>query len=248
MLSALRRLTHKARVKLGFVERRDVFVRDGDSWIVYDSRVVDEYLKSPDSMALVSFPRTGSHWLCMMLEVYFERPCLVRTFFFPRGDSFLLYHTHDMYLDFVHPRVIYLWRSPVDTIYSQLRYEGEPINEESVVRWTQRYAEHLLKWVLTESFTKEKLIVMYDRILQNPLEEIGKVIRFLGGAPILEKIEEICATFDKSVTAKKVVHDPKVIDISKQYKEEKERFKKEYASIVEVTMENYFPAYRKIVG
>ena len=29
---------------------------------------------------LVSFPRTGSHWLRMLMELYFDKPSLTRSF------------------------------------------------------------------------------------------------------------------------------------------------------------------------
>ena len=103
---------------------------------------------------LVSFPRTGSHWLRIIMELYYERPLLTRTFHFPNRRDYLLLHTHDMCLQIVRNDVIYLYRHPVDTIYSQLRYYQEPAHERlRILHWTQRYACHLAKWLVCERFT-----------------------------------------------------------------------------------------------
>jgi hypothetical protein len=92
---------------------------------IADQVVLRKHLEDPEFPFLVSFPRTGSHWLRMLLELYFERPLLTRTFFFPEKDNYLLLHTHDLELDVKRHNVMYIYRDPVDTIYSQIKYHKE---------------------------------------------------------------------------------------------------------------------------
>ena len=77
------------------------------------SNVAREFAEDPNSPWLVSFPRTGSHWLRMMLERYSARPLLPRSFFDHDSTDYLLNHTHDLDFSCTVRRVIYLYRDPV---------------------------------------------------------------------------------------------------------------------------------------
>jgi len=122
-----------------------------------DSVVINNFTKNPDFPYLVSFSRTGSHWLRMIMELYFEKPALVRAFYFKDANVFTCHHTHDMDLDLKRKNVIYLYRNPVETVYSQLSYYKEdPGNEGRRRHWTNLYARHLAKWLVQEDFTKMK--------------------------------------------------------------------------------------------
>ena len=92
------------------------------STIINDKQVIEHFISSPASTLMVSFPRTGSHWLRMLMELYFERPTLKLVFYYPEVTDYLAYHTHDLSLDMEHPTVLYLYRNPVDTVYSQLSF------------------------------------------------------------------------------------------------------------------------------
>jgi hypothetical protein len=87
--------------------------------------IIEAFIENPDSPFLVSFPRTGSHWLRLIMELYFGRPSLVRVFYYPERTDYLTLHTHDIDLDIERRNVIYLYRDPVDTVYSQLNYYKE---------------------------------------------------------------------------------------------------------------------------
>ena len=43
-----------------------------------EAEVEKAYTANLQNPFLISFPRTGSHWLRMLCELYFERPTLVR--------------------------------------------------------------------------------------------------------------------------------------------------------------------------
>src|SRR5664280_1077746 len=110
-----------------------IFNKDG-SVSVNDQALIDACLSNPDFSFLVSFPRTGSHWLRMIMELYFKKPSLVRIFYFKDAQEFTCYHRHDEELDIERRNVLYLYRNPVDTIYSQLGYYKEDVdNEERII-------------------------------------------------------------------------------------------------------------------
>ena len=82
---------------------------------VVDKLFLAKVLSDPDFPFLISFPRTGSHWLRMLMELYFEQPSLVRVFYYKDNDNYLCYHHHDEDLKLVDKKnVIYLYRDPVD--------------------------------------------------------------------------------------------------------------------------------------
>jgi hypothetical protein len=47
-----------------------------------DPAVTKSFTDNPDFPYLVSYSRTGSHWLRMIMELYFEKLSLVRVFLF----------------------------------------------------------------------------------------------------------------------------------------------------------------------
>ena len=95
--------------------------RARDATYVVDAESIRKFEDNPDNPYLVSFPRTGSHWLRMVMERYFGRPSLVRVFYYPERNDFLTLHTHDLELDVQRRNVIYLYRDPVETVFSQMR-------------------------------------------------------------------------------------------------------------------------------
>jgi hypothetical protein len=76
---------------------------------------------------LISYPRSGSNWLNCVLELYFNRPRLRAgpiTFLENRNnrDDYMWFHDHDILstLKVGHNNIIYLYRDPVDVIFSLL--------------------------------------------------------------------------------------------------------------------------------
>ena len=128
-------------------------------------RAINAYRRRSDAVYLVSFPRTGSHWLRMMCEQYAQRPTLVRAFYPHDNTDYLFMHIHDVDLDFSASNVIYLYRDPVETVYSMLKY-AQASGDDQVRLWSDRYASHLRKWLLQEDFTPEKLAKTAVELLQ----------------------------------------------------------------------------------
>lgn len=204
----------------------------GTSRVIRSRAVIRNYLAQQDSSALVSFPRTGSHWLRMMMERYFERPSLVRIFFYPEKTDYLSFHTHDKNLRFLHPRVIYLYRDPVDTVYSQMQFCGEPLDSAGKVRhWTGEYAANLSKWLLTETFTEKKLILRYENLRNEPATEFARLCDWYGTDFDAARFEQAKA----GLTRQRVdsgTSDRRVVNLSSDYADQRKKFRAMHQELI----------------
>lgn len=198
-----------------------------------DSVVINNCTKNPDFPYLVSFSRTGSHWLRMIMELYFEKPSLVRAFYFKEASDFTCYHTHDMDLELKRENVIYLYRNPVETIYSQLSYYKEdPDNEGRRGHWTNLYARHLAKWLVQESFSRKKTFVTYEGMKVNMESEFAKICRHLGEELDTLKLEAVLEKVSKAELKKKTKHDQQVVNLSSSYQNGRELFNEKYGGTI----------------
>jgi hypothetical protein len=204
-----------------------------ESSLRVDQQIVERFESVSDNPFLVSFPRTGSHWLRMMLELYFQRPTLVRAFYFPESQDFLLRHHHDMDLHVERRNVIYLYREPVATIYSQLRYENEPLDAaDRIAYWTDLYGRHLDKWLVQENFTTKKTVVTYEGLMSNLATEFAYVTAHFGRKVDSEHLHEVAAQVTKNEVKSKTVHDEKVVTMGERYEISREAFREQQASYV----------------
>ena len=182
---------------------------------------------------LVSFPRTGSHWLRMIMELYFEKPSLVRVFYFRNSSEFTCFHTHDMDLNLQRRNVIYLYRNVVDTVYSQLRYYKEdPDNQERQRYWTNLYAQHISKWLINDDFTCKKTVITYEGMRSDMHGEIKKLCMHFGVNFDPLKLNSVLAHVSKDELKKKTKHDQQVVNLTDAYEYEKEMFRKKYAKSI----------------
>lgn len=195
-----------------------------------DPEVIKSFTDNPDFPYLVSFSRTGSHWLRMIMELYFEKPSLVRAFYFKDATDFTCYHTHDMDLELKRENVIYLYRNPIETVYSQLSYYKEdPDNKERRRHWTNLYARHLAKWLVHDNFTKKKTIITYEGMKSNMADEFAKVCRHFGEEPDLRKLESVLEKVSKGELKKKTAHDQQVVNLSAEYQLSRAAFADRYS-------------------
>ena len=203
------------------------FSNSSSSTQIVGEHVLVKFTNNPDFPYLVSFPRTGSHWLRMIMELYFKKPSLVRAFYFKDATDFTCYHTHDMDLDLSRESVIYLYRNPVETVYSQLKYYKENIDEESRRRyWTELYARHLSKWLLHDDFTKKKTVIAYEGMKKDLHQQMRKLCEHFGAEYSRTRLESVEEEVSKEQLKKKTRHDQQVVNLTNDYARERERFKK----------------------
>jgi hypothetical protein len=201
---------------------RPVIHRDGR----VAHHVVGRFLRDLNNATLVSFPRTGSHWFRLICEEYFERPTLVRVFTEQHGRDFLFIHTHDNDLRVERPNVLYLYRDATSTIFSQMQYEKEPLDDsQRVVYWAHRYARHLKKWLIDETFTTTKTTLRYERLRQDPAGEFAKVAAHFGQPLDEGRLQEVMDQCSKRrIRSQTERYDPQVIDASESYERRRGEF------------------------
>lgn len=214
--------------------------KDRHSMLITDINIITSFVANPRNVFLVSFPRTGSHWLRMLMEKYFERPILRRIFYYPYKTNFLALHSHDMELILVRENVIYLYRNPIDVVFSEMIFLREDIGDlERVLYWTNAYATHLNKWLVQEQFTKKKTIVQYEGLLNNPLEEFSKVCAHFGEDIDKDKFLKVYEFVTKDEVLRKNLHDSRIVRIESEYEKTRADFRERWRTAIwEVFLSN----------
>lgn len=193
---------------------------------IRDKEVIRAFRADPGNTFLVSFPRTGSHWLRMLMELYFKRPSLRRIFYYPDRDDYLSFHTHDLDLKLVRSDVIYLFRDPVDTVYSLLSYYREDLSDiERILHWSDLYGRHLSKWLVEEEFTTKKTVLYYERMRNDLPGQFLKICEHFGTTIEQRRLEEAATRVTREHVDAKTPHDPQVIALGEQYRKNRERFR-----------------------
>jgi hypothetical protein len=211
----------------------EVMVNSENSIGIADSDVINKFVDDPNFPVLVSFPRTGSHWLRMIMELYFEKPSLVRVFYYKDCQDYLTIHTHDMDLKLLRKNVIYLYRNPVATIYSQMMYEKEDINDlQRISYWANLYGKHLSKWLIEETKSEKKTILRYENMVQDIVSEFCKVATHFNESLNVYKLRQAAEKVSKEEVKKKTSHDRKVINQRKYYQKKRQYFFDNYADLV----------------
>lgn len=214
-----------------------------------DMELTNKFISNPEFPYLVSFSRTGSHWLRMMMELYLEKPSLKLLFFtdVEQAKDYSCYHTHDMDLQ-VRPRnVIYLYRNPVETIFSQMTYHEQDLTDvELVLAWADHYARHVKWWVLDEDFTSKKVILTYEG-LKNDIEgEFKKISEFFGVPYDQELVNSVAANVSKEKISEKTKHDPKVINLDNEYSSRRQKFISDHQAQINSLILSRYPELQPI--
>ncbi|HEX3053270.1 MAG TPA: sulfotransferase domain-containing protein [Aggregatilineaceae bacterium] len=209
----------------------DIDAQEGSTAV--SPSVIEAFIANEANPFLVSFPRTGSHWLRMLIELYFERPSLVRVFYYPDQHDYMFVHTHDMDIDLVRTHVIYLYRDPVDTIYSQLNYHKEnPDDEVQIAHWSDLYGRHLDKWLHQETFTTQKMVLTYEGMKRDLPAEFAKVTRFFGQPFDPDRLQRASERVTKNEVKRKTQHDPQVIQLQPEYEMTRQVFREKHGALV----------------
>jgi hypothetical protein len=213
-------------------EERDSAGGNG-STIIRDNQLIERFISNPANTLMVSFPRTGSHWLRMLMELYFERPTLKLVFYYPEITDYMAYHTHDLSLDMEHPTVLYLYRDPVDTVYSQLSFYQEPLNNmERIAYWSDLYGKHLDKWLHQEHFTSHKTVLQYEGLKEDIAAEFAKVASHFNVLFDAQKLERAAAQTSKEEIKRKTPHDQRVINLQAGYDLSRTDFREKHGAQV----------------
>ena len=206
------------------------------------NEIAVKFSENPNFPFLISFPRTGSHWLRLLMELYFVKPSLVRAFYYFDATDFTCYHRHDEDLSIQHQNVIYLYRDIVPTVFSQMNYCNE--NTEDIKRilyWTEAYAKHLEKWLVSETFTKKKTVLKYERLVDDIKNEFKKICMHFNADFKEDKLVEVSKQVSKEKLKEKTVHDKQVVNIEPAYEKEKSIFYKNHFTMISDTLYKTHP-------
>ncbi|MEM8907769.1 MAG: hypothetical protein AAGD05_07980 [Bacteroidota bacterium] len=197
---------------------------------------IAQHRADPHFPFLISFPRTGSHWLRMLLERYTDQPLLVRSFYPHRRQDYLLLHTHDKQLTEQRQNVLYLYRHPLNVIYSQLKFYNQPVHDENlIVFWAQQYSAHLIHWCFREKITTHKTLITYEGLQRNMEMEFRKVTTHLNLSFDAERLAQVQAEISKAQVAQQTKHDQRVMNLTDTYEAQRRAFHARHqALIVEV--------------
>lgn len=193
--------------------------------------------------ALVSFPRSGSHYLMILMELYFDQSNMNVSFFDKEEAKFC--HTHDTLLNTRKKEAIYLYRKDVCSVMFSHFYlqdidagKNPEIFEDKVLL----YGAHLDKWLFNEKFTEKKAIVCYEELFNNPKTEFSKICKFFGKRIASKKFQDCVEqvkdkgyvksliTYDKTIM--KSVNDP-------DYENKREIFRTTYKDKIYEMLSNY---------
>jgi hypothetical protein len=201
---------------------------------MYDISHLTSKFANEDLPRLVSYPRTGSHWLRFTLEKYLNEPCLVRSFFVENPKSVWGLHTHDQFSkEQGYKNIIYLYRNPVDVIYSQMVYYKIKFNKENIDKQIKEYKTHLDKWLVNTPEGVENIIrISYEEINNDPINTIKKVLEFLDKPIDEEKIEMSFDSISKSEVKKRTAYSDRVLNTDKGYDDCRDMFKEKFSELI----------------
>ncbi|NNC90413.1 MAG: hypothetical protein HKN82_18310 [Akkermansiaceae bacterium] len=204
---------------------------------IRDRRLVDRFDADHTNPYLVSFPRTGSHWLQMLMERYFKRPSLHLVYYYPERFDYLTRHVSDLDLGVERRNVLYLYRDPVDTIYSQLRYTGEPVDSrEHIGAWTRRYAAHLDKWLVTERFTERKTAIRYEGLHSDLPAEFSKICSHFDQPLDEDRLLRVAGEITKWVLKQKAPREARLVDLAEDYAARRRQFRAQHGDWLWTTL------------
>jgi hypothetical protein len=220
------KLTRRMLVKMGYRLRRSDPHQHGGA--------AKRWLKDPQNPCLISFPRTGSHWLRMIIELYFEQPLLVRTFYYPGRRDFLLLHDHDMDLQLASRNVLYLFREPVDTVFSQLSFYREPLDHPlRIAHWSMRYGLHLSHWLLGGRPMSRLTVLRYEQLKADLPGAFAAVCEHFGQTLDEARLAAAAAKVTRGeVKEKSQVYNDAVMTLGESYEQQRERFRAEQSGRV----------------
>lgn len=132
----------------------------------------------------VSIPRSGCNWIQAVMELYFNRHRAFKgsstpTWLESKYENPMWMHTHDEFANSTAGSVttnkpaIFLWRDPVDTIYSLAKLQLSNVNNAVAINdWCHHFAKCHNKWT---SDSENVLAIKYGIVVKNPLKELRKI-------------------------------------------------------------------------
>jgi len=183
---------------------------------------------------LISYPRTGSHWFRILMEMYLREPSAVQSFFHPPDavKSIWGFHIHHRIIAEPHPsegpiaglkNAIYLYRSPLNTVFSQMKYHGAIPSDwdgmpndhilTEMKKYKQEYYNHLDFYLNNKSNISNIHYIKYEDLQSAPSETFEACMNFLNRQWDPHIFHQIYLRCDKTLTKKLTPHDNSAVNI-----------------------------------
>lgn len=195
---------------------------------------------------LVASPRCGGHWVNTMIDVYMKG-ISINEFSFSNKNTLTCVHTHDGRLKEKYLDVIYLYRNPIDKIFSEVMYYHKNRVYTRLIHYNNNiddrdymkmqlgfYIEHLTKWLLEEKFTKKKTLITYDNLKNDFENEFIKICDHFEVDVIFEDISKL-RNIKKKDVKKKIVGGSefqRVVNVTEDYERKRHYFTKKHGEYI----------------
>jgi Sulfotransferase domain len=186
----------------------------------------------PDDTFLVSYPKSGNTWVRVLIANLLspQKPADFRAInrLVPDPSSETKRHFMNMprprvikshfVFDPRYPRVIYIVRDPRDVAISEYHYQRKTRNiddgyplEDYVCRFIEgktypengSWGEHVTGWLSARDEDARFLLLRYERLLSDTVEELGRIASFLNISASPQRLAEI-VTFSSADRMRKL--------------------------------------------
>lgn len=198
------------------------------------------------AITLVSFPRSGRNWLCTLLDIYHGGPVFNNRLNNPENpdlgsSNFIGTYNHDHNANRkIGGRVLYVYRNPVDIIFSMLNSNTIWVKQDKQLKdtderiraWTKRWKRHTQKWRDgTPPNCTDKLMIKYEDLVNNPIDTLELICKWIW---LNEKVSKLrCEAAVDAVSryfVKRICKEDNAIVIVNNY--ERDQFKQEYGQLI----------------
>ncbi len=216
--------------------------------MAYEPRMLDYPL-------FISYPRSGSYWINCVAELYFDRPRLreERVTLLPEDRTdWMWFHDHDIDLDIEHDHVLYLYRDPVDVIYSLLVAEQGKIKKrdgKKIEELASALCKHYDKYLGEEGAAKA--VIRYEACREDLAGQFKEVTRYFGQEFDLQRLDWAAEQVSKDTLVKAASARQKRPDqymnekmLKEAYSKKREQFRLDYGGqIVEIAIPEHLASF-----
>jgi hypothetical protein len=110
----------------------------------------------------------------------------------------------------IEGKVIYLWRDPVDVVFSQAWYMDGLINMDTVRQVMGEYKRHLERWLGEEDVWH---LVTYEELVDDPWATIGAVVTLVEDFLDVQKLAFCIERVDKQAVKKATAYEDRVMEL-----------------------------------
>lgn len=212
-------------------------IRKKGNYIDDKGPICGPYWNDINRPMLISFPRTGSHWLVMVCELYFKKGVLSYPFYYHDGngpDDYLMYHYHDTYCDLKdRQNIIYLYRKNfIDTVFSYMVFCNKLWNNKNVIENTKLYANHINYWLYNQDIDC-LTIVTYEGLIKDFNEEFNKICDHFNSRYVNGRLQECLNRVTKEEIKTRDQKNKSIIKTGDKYENMRKNFKDKYSNMIE---------------